>query len=133
MKNKITIFSNNLCFVKFITKKNNTILYLEFNNFLFNLPDWNELILNINNFYNNYVIDFNYKIKINLINSNIYDISKYYEIIYLFIYDDNIKNINKQYLTSIDIINNNIVINTILNKIINYYKPILNINLISPD
>lgn len=133
MKNKITIFSNNLCFAKFITKKNNTILYLEFNNFTFNLPDWNELILNINNFYNNYVIDFNYKIKINLINSNIFDISKYYEIIYLFIYDDNIKNINKQYLTSIDIINNNIVINTILNKIINYYKPIFNINLISPD
>jgi hypothetical protein len=133
MKNKITIFSNNLCFGKFITKKNNTILYLEFNNFLFNLPDWNELILNINNFYNNYVIDFNYKIKINLINSNIYDISKYYEIIYLFINDDYIKNINKQYLTSIDIINNNIVINTILNKIINYYKPIFNINLISPD
>jgi hypothetical protein len=120
-----------LCFGKFITKKNNTILYLEFNNFLFNLPDWNELILNINNFYNNYVIDFNYKIKINLINSNIYDISKYYEIIYLFINDDYIKNINKQYLTSIDIINNNIVINTILNKIINYYKPIFNI--ISPD
>jgi len=133
-KNTINIFSNNLCFSNIIIKKHKKItLYLEFKNVLFNIQDWNHFILNITNFYNNYTIDSNYKIKINLINSNIYDISKYYEIICLFINDNDIKNINKKFLTSIDIIINNTIITNILNKVISYYNPIFKINLIYSD
>ena len=133
-KNTIKIFSNDLCFSNITIKKHKKItLYLEFKNVLFNMQDWNHFILNITNFYNNYTIDSNYKIKINLINSNIYDISKYYEIIYLFINDNNIKNINKDFLTCIDIIINNTIITNILNKVITYYNPVFKINLIYSD
>jgi len=133
-KNTIKLFSNNLCFSNLIIKKHKKItLYLEFKNVLFNIQDWNHFILNITNFYNNYTFDSNYKIKINLTNSNIFDISKYYEIINLFINDNYIKNINKTFLICIDIIINNTVITNFLNKIITYYNPIYKINLIYSD
>lgn len=132
-KKTIKIFSNDLCFSNIIIKKHKITLYLKFKNILFNIQDWNHFILNIKNYYKNYTIDSNYKIKINLTNSNINDISKYYEIIYLFINDNYIKNINKQFLISIDIIIDNIIIINILNKIISYYNPIFKINLINSD